>query len=218
MLTYASGLSAAAAGLLVVMLAIAIQSGGVTQQRFELYAPLDAYSAAFAAAKPTILHTLIFDNLFVIAYTGALSLGFWTLATRETRLAAGFAVAGIAAAGLLDYAENLHFIVMYARLDSGALLTAEELGWRMWASMLKWHLVYAGLAIGSFAIPVRGLVSLCLVWSLRVILPVAGVLIYAGPPEWHAMLGIVRYALMLAGFAMFAVVFAANAGPDASAS
>jgi hypothetical protein len=214
-LSFASGMAVAAAGLLTVMLIVAVQSGGVTQQKFELVVPLDAFTAAFIAAKPVILHTLIFDNLFIITYVGALSLGLWAVATAETRLAAGLAIGGLILAGILDYAENLHFIVMYARLDAGFALTADEIGWRMWASALKWHLAYFGLAMASFVIPVRGLVSLILVWSLRIVLPVVGVLIYAGPEAWRPLMGLARYVLMLSGFLMIAVVFAAGRGENA---
>jgi hypothetical protein len=210
MRVYAAGLSVAAAGLLANMLVIAVQSGGVTQQKFELFAAPETYTAAFAAAKPVILHTLIFDNLFVIAYVGALALGLAALATAETRVAAGLAIAGIVAAGLLDYAENLHFIVMYARLDAGQGLTADELGWRMWASALKWHIAYAALALASFVIPARGIAGLVLVWSLRLVLPAVGVLIYAGPEAWRPALGLARYGAMLSGFILLTFVFAAD--------
>lgn len=205
---HASGLSVAAAGLLTIMLIIAIQAGGVTQQKFELYAAPDAFTASFLAAKPVILPMLIFDNLFIIAYVGALALGLAALATTETRVAAGLAIGGVVSLGVLDYAENLHFITMYARLDAGQALTADELGWRMWASMMKWHLGYLSLALASFVIPVRGAVSFVLVWSLRVVLPAVGVLIYAGPEAWRPTLGLVRYGAMLLGFVLFAMVFA----------
>lgn len=207
---FAGGLSATAAGLLVIMLFIAVKAGGVTQQKFELFAPLADYVAAFTAAKPVILETLVFDNLFIIAYVGALALGLSALATVETRMPAALAISAIIVAGILDYAENLHFIIMYARLDSGLSLTADELGWRMWASMMKWHLAYAGLVFASFVIPVRGIVSWSLVWSLRTALPIVGVLIYAGPEAWRQLLGLVRYALMLVGFVMFTVIFVAD--------
>lgn len=212
----AAGLAVAAAGLLSVMLIVTIQSGGVTQQRFELVMPLDVYTASFSAAKDVILHTLIFDNLFVIAYVGAIVLGMSALATPETKAAAAMAIAGIVCTGILDYAENLHFITMYARLDAGQALTADEIGWRMWASAIKWHIAYAGLAMASFVIPVRGLVSLILVWSLRVVLPVVGVLIYAGPDAWRPILGIARYGAMLSGFVLFAMVFAGAKDDQAS--
>lgn len=208
---YAAGLSVAAAGLLAIMLIVAVQAGGTTQQRFELVMPLEVYTASFAAAKGVILHTLIFDNLFIIAYVGALALGLSALSTPDTRVAAGLAIGGIVSVGLLDYAENLHFIVMYARLDAGQTLGADEIGWRMWASAMKWHIGYASLALASFVVPARGLVSLVLVWSLRVVLPVVGVLIYAGPEGWRPMLGIARYGAMLSGFILFAMVFASNA-------
>lgn len=206
--TYASGLSVAAAGLLAIMLTVAVQAGGVTQQKFETFSALDVYTTAFAAAKPVILQTLIFDNLFIIAYVGALVIGLAALSTAETRVAAGLAIGGAVTLGLLDYAENLHFITMYARLDAGQALTADELGWRMWASLMKWHIAYLSLALASFVIPVRGLVSFVLVWSLRVVLPVIGVPIYAGPEAWRPMLEIARYGAMLSGFVLFALVFA----------
>lgn len=204
---YAAGMSVAAVGLLAVMLVIAVQSGGVTQQRFELVMPLDVYTASFVAAKGTILHTLIFDNLFIVAYVGALALGLAALSTPETRVPAGLAIGAMTATGVLDFAENLHFITMYARLDAGQALTADELGWRMWASMMKWHIAYLGLALASFVIPVRGAASFILVWSLRVVLPVVGVLIYAGPEAWRPMLGLARYGAMLSGFILFAMAF-----------
>jgi hypothetical protein len=206
----AAGLSIAAAGLLTIMLVIAVQSGGVTQQKFELFAAPELFAATFVAAKGVILHTLIFDNLFVIAYVGALALGLAAISTAETRVAAGLAIGGIVSAGLLDYAENLHFIVMYARLDVGHVLSADELGWRMWASMMKWHIAYASLVLASFVIPARGIVSFVLVWSLRLVLPVVGVSIYAGPEAWRPALGIARYGAMLSGFVLFAIVFAGS--------
>lgn len=212
----AAGMSVAAAGLLAIMLAVAVQSGGVTQQKFELFAAPEVYTAAFAAAKDVILHTLIFDNLFVIAYVGALSLGLSALSTPETRVAATLAIGGLVTTGVLDFAENLHFITMYVRLDVGEALTADEIGWRMWASAIKWHIAYLGLAMASFVIPVRGLISLVLVWSLRVVLPVVGVLIYAGPEAWRPMLGIARYGAMLSGFVLFAMVFAGAGGRKVS--
>jgi hypothetical protein len=210
-LTYASGLSVAAAGLLVVMLSIAIQSGGVTQQKFETVMELTAYAEAFTAARGTIVMTLIFDNLFVIAYTGAIAIGIGAMMTPETPVPGILAIAGIVATGVLDYAENLHFLTMYANIDAGVALTADELGWRMWASMLKWHIAYLGLAMAGFVIPVRGLVSWSLAWSLRIVLPVVGVLVYTAPDALQPLFGLARYALMLVGFAMFAIVFATEA-------
>lgn len=211
MLIFASGLSVTAAGLLAVMLVIAVSSGGVTQQKFEFVFALDAYTQSFTAARPVILHTLIFDNLFIIAYVGALALGFTALAEPGTRIAAGLAAGGIVAAGLLDYAENLHFLTMYATLDAGGALTLDSLGWRMWASLMKWHIAYAALVLGSFVLVADGLVSWVLVWSLRAVLPVAGVLLYAGPEELRPLLSIARYGLMFTGFILFAIVFAERA-------
>jgi hypothetical protein len=210
LLTAAAYLSVAAAGILVVMLLIALEAG-VTQQRFEhLFAPAD-YEAAFAAARKPMLATLTFDNLFILAYAGAIALGLTAMRTPANGWIAAAAAAGIVAAGLLDYGENLRFVVMYAEIDSGIGLNAQNLSAQMWASLMKWHIAYAAMFAASFVIPVRGPVSFVLVWSLRVVLPVVGVLVYVGPPEWRAALSLARYALMLAGFMLFAAVFANEA-------
>jgi hypothetical protein len=46
---------------------------------------------------------------------------------------------------------------------------------------------------------------------MRVVLPVVGVLHYTTPEAYHAMLGLARYVLMLAGFLLMALVFSSEA-------
>jgi hypothetical protein len=113
--------------------------------------------------------------------------------------------------GLLDYAENLHFLTMYANLDAGVAISDGEVAQRMWSSLMKWHIAYAAMFVASFVVPVRGLLSFILVWSMRVVLPVVGVLVYTGPEEVRPLLALVRYALMFGGFVMMALVFSSEA-------
>jgi hypothetical protein len=217
LLSAAAYLSVAACGILIVMLMIALQAG-VTQQKFEHVFALADYTAALSAARTPMFATLAFDNLFILTYAGAIGLGMAALRTPANTWVAATAAAGIVAAGLLDYAENLHFVTMYADLDAGIALSTAELSSRMWASLMKWHIVHAALFASSFVIPVRGLVSFLLVWSLRVALPVIGVLVYVGPEELRAPLALARYGAMLIGFVMFAVVLSAEAGRAPAAS
>lgn len=210
-LTAAAALSLVAAILLLVMLGIAIQSGGITQQRFEHIMPLAEYQAQFLAAQSVITTTLIFDNLFLMAYTLAIALGVGALIQPQTRVAGILAIAGMLATGFLDLAENLNFLTFYATLSAGGVLSQDAIAAQMWASMLKWHMAYGALLAVSFVIPVQGLASAVLVWSLRLILPPVGVLIYAGPDALRPALSLARYALMLSGFVLLALVLLGHA-------
>lgn len=206
----AAYLAVTAAGILAVMLMIALEAG-VTQQRFESVFALARYTEQFMAARQPLLLTLTFDNLFILAYTGAIGLAMAGLRSAENAWIAGLAAAGMVATGLLDYAENLHFLTMYAGLDAGVALTEGEVAQRMWASMMKWHIVYAAMFAASFVIPVRGLFSFVLVWSMRVGLPVIGVLVYTAPEDFRPLLGIARYVMMFSGFVLMALVFSGEA-------
>ncbi|MEQ1755270.1 MAG: hypothetical protein ABL973_14185 [Micropepsaceae bacterium] len=210
LLTISAFLAVATTGILTVMLMIALRSG-VTQQKFETISALADYTSAFLAARQPILTTLTFDNLFILAYTGTIAIAMAGLRTAENRWIAGAAAVGIVAAGLLDYAENLHFLTMYAGLDAGMDITSGELAQRMWASLMKWHIGYAAMFAAGFVIPVRGPVSFVLVWSLRIVLPVVGVLVYTGPQDMRPLFGLARYVLMLVGFVMMAIVFSNEA-------
>jgi hypothetical protein len=192
------------------MLMIALESG-VTQQKFETVWSLARYTEQFIAARQPLMLTLTFDNLFVLAYAGAVGLAMAGLRNAENGWLAALAAAGMLTTGLLDYAENLHFLTMYANLDAGVAISDGEVAQRMWSSLMKWHIAYAAMFVASFVVPVRGLLSFILVWSMRVVLPVVGVLVYTGPEELRPLLGLARYVLMFSGFVMMALVFSSEA-------
>jgi len=210
LLGLASYLAVTAAGILAIMLMIALESG-VTQQKFETVWSLARYTEQFIAARQPLMLTLTFDNLFVLAYTGAIGLAMVGLRNAENGWLAALAAVGMVTTGLLDYAENLHFLTMYANLDAGVAISDGEVAQRMWSSLMKWHIAYAAMFVASFVVPVRGLLSFILVWSMRVLLPVVGVLVYTGPEEVRPLLALVRYALMFGGFVMMALVFSSEA-------
>ena len=176
LLGLASYLAVTAAGILAIMLMIALESG-VTQQKFETVWSLARYTEQFIAARQPLMLTLTFDNLFVLAYTGAIGLAMVGLRNAENAWLAALAAVGMVTTGLLDYAENLHFLTMYANLDAGVAISDGEVAQRMWSSLMKWHIAYAAMFVASFVVPVRGLLSFILVWSMRVVLPVVGVLV-----------------------------------------
>lgn len=210
LLGVASYLAVTAAGLLAIMLMIALESG-VTQQKFETVWSLARYTEQFIAARQPLMLTLTFDNLFVLAYTGAIGLAMVGLRNAENGWLVALAGVGMVTTGLLDYAENLHFLTMYANLDAGVAVSDGEVAQRMWSSLMKWHIAYAAMFVASFVVPVRGLLSFILVWSMRVVLPVVGVLVYTGPEEMRPLLGLARYVLMFTGFVMMALVFSSEA-------
>jgi hypothetical protein len=210
LLGLASYLAVTAAGILAIMLMIALESG-VTQQKFETVWSLARYTEQFIAARQPLMLTLTFDNLFVLAYTGAIGLAMVGLRNAENGWLAALAAVGMVTTGLLDYAENLHFLTMYANLDAGVAISDGEVAQRMWSSLMKWHIAYAAMFVASFVVPVRGLLSFILVWSMRVVLPVVGVLVYTGPEEMRPLLGLARYVLMFSGFVLMALVFSSEA-------
>lgn len=210
LLGLASYLAVTAAGILAIMLMIALESG-VTQQKFETVWSLARYTEQFITARQPLLLTLTFDNLFILAYAGAIGLAMAGLRNAENGWLALIAAAGMLTTGLLDYAENLHFLTMYANLDAGVAISDGEVAQRMWSSLMKWHIAYAAMFAASFVVPVRGLLSFILVWSMRVVLPVVGVLVYTGPEEMRPLLGLARYVLMFSGFVLMALVFSSEA-------
>ena len=210
LLGLASYLAVTAAGILAIMLMIALESG-VTQQKFETVWSLARYTEQFIAARQPLLLTLTFDNLFILAYAGAVGMAMAGLRNAENGWLAALAAAGMLTTGLLDYAENLHFLTMYANLDAGVAISDGEVAQRMWSSLMKWHIAYAAMFVASFVVPVRGLLSFILVWSMRVVLPVVGVLVYTGPEEMRPLLGFARYVLMFSGFVLMALVFSSEA-------
>lgn len=210
LLGLASYLAVTAAGILAIMLMIALESG-VTQQKFETVWSLARYTEQFIAARQPLLLTLTFDNLFILAYAGAIGLAMAGLRNAENGWLALLAAAGMLTTGLLDYAENLHFLTMYANLDAGVAISDGEVAQRMWSSLMKWHIAYAAMFVASFVVPVRGLLSFILAWSMRVVLPVVGVLVYTGPEEMRPLLGLARYVLMFSGFVLMALVFSSEA-------
>ncbi|NWH07799.1 MAG: hypothetical protein HXY22_03975 [Alphaproteobacteria bacterium] len=210
----ASVLAGVAACFLVAMLTLAVMSGGVTQQKFETLSPITAYTLALANAKPAMSATLALDNLFIILYVASLAIGLSALGGPATRAATVLSVAGMVGVGLFDFAENLHFVTMYAQLDAGMAIAPDQVARQMWASLLKWHIAYFALFMASFVIAERGagLLGAILVWSLRLVLPVVGVLSYSAPDALQPLFFLARYGLMLSGFLLFAWVFAASAG------
>ncbi|MFN9543273.1 MAG: hypothetical protein ACK59B_08805, partial [Alphaproteobacteria bacterium] len=83
LLGIASYLAVLAAGILGAMLVVALDAG-VTQQRFETVIAVASFSAQFAEARQPMMVTLSFDNLFILAYVGAICLAMAGLRTIET--------------------------------------------------------------------------------------------------------------------------------------
>lgn len=203
LLQAAAACALAAALALLAMLAVALAHGGITQQHFEEARPALVFAAELLAARGPLTLTIAIDNVFVLFYVGALALAAWGL-RGGALVPAGLVVAGATALGLLDLAENLDFLRMYAVLDMGGTLTSAEITGRMAASLFKWHVAYLTLFLFGFVIPLRGAVSLLLKLSLWLLLPAIGALLIAGPPDWRPAAALARYAGMLIGFLLIA--------------
>jgi hypothetical protein len=203
----AATLCLVAALALLVMLWLALSSGGVTQQNFEAVRAPDLYAEAMRAGAGVLRVTLAFDLLFALCFTTALLFGAAGLARPETLFPAALACMGFIALGVLDWLEDIDFLTMMATLDAGGAIDAGWIAERATLSHMKWQIGASALFVMGFVIPPRGVEAWLLKLSLWFVLPVVVAGVFTLGEPWAELLSFVRYGLMLTGFALFALVF-----------
>jgi len=198
-------LTALAAGLaLVGMLAAALLSRGVTQQRFEIVAGVDTYAGGLRAAEGPLRFILTLDNLFLVFYTAAFLFLVLTIEDSRSRLIAYTGLGAILITAYLDLLENHHIVTMLTSVSQGLPISVVEIQEQMTWSQLKFHSSYLSFFLFAFVLPHDTLLEKVLRWSLWFLFLPVGVMVYTYPDFMGGIFGLLRYILMLAGLLILA--------------
>ncbi|MGO9545180.1 MAG: hypothetical protein ACLPPF_10340 [Rhodomicrobium sp.] len=205
-LSVAATLSVAGLVLLIAAAALsAISGGAASQERFEVFIDPAQYTAALKEAGHYLRLMLAVDDVYILAYVGALcfaALGF-RVENPAAALAAGL---GAIVLGSLDFWEN---ITMGTSLDmamAGQAVDAGRIAYQAAISAAKWNAAAATLVALSFTIPKERFFEILLVWATRLVFPAATALFVTGALDLRQPGLYAIYAGMLSGFVLLAIV------------
>lgn len=196
-----------AGGCAVAMLAIYLVTG-TGQDGLQSVQPEAVYAGRLLRHPAALRAALAFDEVFVVLYlTTFCALAATLLRRGAPRLLLGAGLALLGLLGLLDFAENLHFLVMLDRAEQGILPGTREIAFQAWESLVKFHVGYTGIFLLGCALPretrVERLITR-LFWFVNV--PV-GVLIPVVPQPLAGVLLLVRFLYFVLGFALVGWAF-----------
>ena len=196
----------------IAMLAIYLGTGA-GQEGLQTFQSPAVYAERLLQHPAGLRALLTLDELFVVLYLATFfSLGTTLLRRGAPRLVLGAALGALALLGLLDLAENLHFLVMLGRAEQGIPLSVDEIALQVWESLLKFHVGYVGIFLLGCALPRETAAARLLAnlfWFVNV--PV-GVLIPVVPEALAGLLLLVRFAFFVVGFALVGWAFGPPAG------
>ncbi len=201
--TLTSRFALAAAAVVLAMFAIYV-STGIGQDPLQYIHTPQEYSAILLKA-PSVLRTAIgLDNLFVVLYSSMfLTLGATLWDRTGSRALLLVSLGLLAASGLLDLLENMHFMTMVSAALHGMDVGPAQIELQVWESLVKFHVSYLGLFLLGFALPRDTLLERALGFSLRWVQLPVGLLIYLTPPEVALALVLARFTFFL--FALLAI-------------
>jgi hypothetical protein len=202
----ASALSVLCLLLLLAAAALVFVSGGAaSQERFEVYFDPAQYTAALREAGRYLPLVLAMDDVFILAYVGAIgfaALGF----AAENRAAALAAGLGAFVLGGLDFWENMVMGTSLGMAMAGETVDAGRIAFQASVSAAKWHAAAVTLVAFTFAIPKERFFEILLVWGVRLIFPATTALFVTGALGLREPAAYAIYAGMLAGFFLLATV------------
>lgn len=181
---------------------------GVGQDPLQYVHPPNDYQA-FLLAKPWALRlTVGLDDLFVVTYEVVfLLLAIHLLRTGAARVLVHVGAGALLLVGLLDFAENFHFLGMLAAAEQGHAPSHAAIEWQAWESTLKFHVSYFGLFVLGLTFPsrtrperwLRGL-------TLYVQLPV-GIAVHVAPRALAVPLVFARFGYFVTALVLVAWAF-----------
>jgi hypothetical protein len=202
--------TAAALSVLALLLLIAatvmifLSDGIAAQEHFEHYLDPVKYTAALRDAGQPLHVTLAVDDLFIVAYLGAL--GFAALGFRDEKPAAAL-VAGLGAFALaaLDFWENSTIGTSLDMALAGVSIDGARIAYQAAISAAKWNAAAVTLVALSFAIPKERFFETLLAWAARLIFPAATALFVTDAAGLRQLGLFAIYGGMLSGFALIAI-------------
>jgi hypothetical protein len=191
----ASGLLAAL--LLTAMLAVGLAAGRNSAQ---LLQPTDAdlVSALMSRYSGPVQASILLDDLFVLAYTGAF-LGLAALVWPRSRWLAGVAMVFALATAWLDFSENARLLSMAQGVGGQANMTDSALRELHIITQLKYSCSHLATFLFGLCLPKRDGLS----WTVGILLllfPVTSTLAFAYEPATLARLVLMWLLLALGGW------------------
>ena len=201
-----------AAALVVGMLAI-FATTGIGQDPLQYVHPAADYAQLLLRNPPLLRAAIGLDNLFVTVYSAVFVLLFsllWRDGAPRLLLIVGLGL--LLLVGLLDMAENFHFLAMLAAAEQGRAPADDEIGWQAVESMFKFHVSYLGLLLLGLALPRNDARQRALAGLMVYVQWPVGVAIYVLPRAIAVPLVFVRFAFFLASFALVASIYGPRRG------
>jgi hypothetical protein len=175
--------------------------GGVTAQDFESFRAPAEYAAALLANEAPLRAILTLDDLFLIFYTATFAFIATASWGKRKKLLVWVGLAAILVTAYLDMQENSELLTFLAMAKSGAGISAEMLHSRAVLSQVKFLSSYLSFFLFAFVLPSDTFLEKLLRWSLWVVAPVVGVLVYTYPSNLWML---ARYVFMLVGLLILA--------------
>jgi len=191
----ASGLLAAL--LLTAMIAVGLPAGADSAQLLQPTEP-DLATDLFTRYAGTVQTTVVLDDLFALAYTGAF-FGLAAMVWPRSRWLAGVAMGFALATALLDFSENARLLVMARGIGGEANLTGAALRELTILTQLKYSCSHLATFLFGLGLPRRDWLS----WTVSVLLfvfPVVSTVAFAYEAATLARILLMWLLLVLGGW------------------
>jgi hypothetical protein len=201
-------LCAVLASIMVLLMFAIFATTGIGQDPLQYVHPVDEYARILLRDPPVLKLVIGLDNLFIVFYsTLFLALGSLLWSSDRPRLLVGASIGLLAASGLLDLAENMHFLAMLSAATQGLETGSTEIGLQVVESLLKFHVSYLGLFLLGWVLPRKTRVGMALCFALRWVQLPVGLAIYLVPAGLAVPLVIVRFAFFVLALWALAVLY-----------
>ncbi len=194
------------AGLLILAMFGVTVFTGVSQEKFETVWGAGDYARALVAEQGALRLIFTFDIVFITVFTTLFVILPQSLKTgdRVTNAIANASIGAMVVCGALDYAEDLHILTMLDGAIKGLAIYESQIALQTFLSALKFCASYLSLFLLAFILPSRTLPEKAIRYSLWFFQLPIGALVYAGPPELHVPMTILRFVFMISGFFLLA--------------
>lgn len=186
---------------------------GIGQDPLQFFHSPAEYTEILLRNPPVLKLAIGLDNAFIMFYTTMfIALGAVLSRDRAPRLLVVCSVSLLALTGLLDLAENMHFLSMLATAQQGLPIGAGEIELQVWESLVKFHVSYLGLFVLGFALPAVNRQDKVLGFLFRWVQWPVGLLIYLTPATVATPLVLVRFSFFLVSFLLIAAIYRRREG------
>ena len=201
----------AGSALVLAMLLVFVFTG-IGQDPLQYVHATADYTEILLRNPPVLKAAIGMDNAFVLFYSTmflALAAALWRQG--QSKVVVGVAASLMALSGLLDLAENMHFMAMIGLAQQNLGVSAAEIEWQVWESLLKFHVSYVGLFLLSFALPSDTRAEKTLIFLSRWVQWPVGMLIYVAPDSLTRALVFGRFGFFLAAMLLLAAIYRPHA-------